>query len=250
MNGTRTARPVSLIVVCLLSLVARSLLVIRGCETLARAEQSGYVNRPDQSVLELRSQQSEQTHQISPGPQTAPLAKRGGVDTRRFDGCWGARIRQSDLTSLVPTGSLRLGSWFDEQYRVCISNGTATVSQTEISEENIVYLRSEARVVEVDGNRIRIRSRMVWDDMDFPTNGWRLPNGKPDPRPHPLPHPYEIVQQSDMTLTLENGRAVVVATANAAKVNGGPPAGEPADPAKYELPAYRLSWRADFEREK
>ena len=76
--------------------------------------------------------------------------------------------------------------------------------------------------------------------MDSPTNGWGLPNGKPDPRPHPLPHPYEIVQQSDMTLTLENGRAVVVATANAAKVNGGPPAGEPADPAKYELPAYRL----------
>jgi hypothetical protein len=89
-------------------------------------------------------------------------------------------------------------------------------------------------VTEAGSGWAQLRSKLIWDDMDSPTNGWSLPNGKPDPHPHPLPHPYRVIQVSNLDARRVGDRLQVTdrstATANFA-------------------PVYQLSWSAEFMKE-
>lgn len=185
------------------------------------------VQQGSDSTLELKPLSG----QGLPGSGKWTVRQGASKQPIQLSGCWSAVIRRENLTSLQRTGSVRLGNWFNESYRICFADGTATVQARELSEENIVYISSEAEVTEAGPDWAQLRSKLIWDDMDFPTNGWILPNGKPDPAPHPLPHPYRVIQQSQLEAHRVGNRLQVTdrstATANFA-------------------PAYQLGWSAEF----
>ena len=188
------------------------------------------VQQGSDSTLELKPLSG----QGLPGSGKRTARQGSSKQQTQLSGCWSAVIRQENLTSLQRTGFVRLGNWFNESYRICFAGGTATVQARELSEENIVYISSEAEVTEAGTDWAQLRSKLIWDDMDSPTNGWSLPNGKPDPHPHPLPHPYRVIELSNLDARLVGDGLRVIdrstATANLA-------------------PAYQLTWSAEFLRD-
>jgi hypothetical protein len=155
----------------------------------------------------------------------------------KLHGCWSAVIHRSDLTGLQRTGSLGLGRWSDERYRICFNvpakygvsgNAGVTVDAQQLDDEWIQYERADAQVLESGPDSARIRSRLVWTDMD------ELQPGLPRPVVRPMIHIYQVIQLSELDAQLIEDRLRVRAHATAT--------------ANY-APAYQLSWTAWFNRD-
>jgi hypothetical protein len=104
--------------------------------------QQGQMFQPDNSGPAPAAQHgSDSTLELKP-PYGQGLPNSGKWSVRQrsskqtqLSGCWSAVIRQQNLTSLQRTGSVRLGNWFNESYRICFAGETATVQARELSEE-------------------------------------------------------------------------------------------------------------------
>jgi len=190
------------------------------------------VGEPHQ-VLELGSQRSDTadlTVRQQPQRDDTHLKTLDARVPDSFRGCWEKVITRFDVRSIQATGSVRLGNWFNEKYRICFSEGGLTVNAEELSEEFIVYSGTPtAQILQRSDDSLSARVEQSWDDMDT----HKPSNAPPSPLMKPLPHPYHVDQTTMLSARLEEDQLRVEAAANA---------------LVDSRPGYTVKWSADFHR--
>jgi hypothetical protein len=135
----------------------------------------------------------------------------------RLEGCWRGTIRAQDLTEQIVTGPFQLGTWADENYRICF--GYDLHPQVSVAVTELEMHSSQSDIVRVDDSQVIFTSYLVLGDHDRGTSSQ---------------HPFEIEQTTEFQGTAENGYLIVKATA----------VGE-----RDWTFAYRTAWQATFYRE-
>jgi hypothetical protein len=135
----------------------------------------------------------------------------------RLGGCWRGTIRAQNVTEQIVVGPFQLGTWVDEDYRICF--GYDLHPQVSVSVTELEMRSSQSDIVRVDDSQVVFTNYLILGDHD---------------RGMSSQHPFEIEQTTEFQGRAENGCLVVKATA----------VGQ-----RDRMFAYRTAWQTTFYRE-
>ena len=114
----------------------------------------------------------------------------------RLGGCWKGTIRAQDVTEQIVVGPFRLGSWADEEYRICF--GIDMRPQVSVAVTKLAMRSSRSDIVRIDASRVVFTNYLVLADHDQGTSAHNA---------------FEIEQTTKFQGRLDNGCLIVNATA-------------------------------------
>jgi hypothetical protein len=135
----------------------------------------------------------------------------------RLGGCWKGTIRAQDMTEQIVVGSFQLGSWIDEEYRICFGNDMRP--QVSVAVTKLEMRSSRSDIVRIDASRVIFTNYLILADHDQGTSSHNA---------------FEIEQTTEFQGRADNGCLIVKATAVGKR--------------DWTF-AYRIAWQAIFYRD-
>jgi len=159
---------------------------------------------------------SQRVHVV---PQAERLSQHSGnVRTiPRLGGCWRGTIRAQDVTEQIVIGPFELGTWVDENYRICF--GYDLHPQVSVAVTELELRSSQSDIARADDSQVVFTNYLILGDRDLGTSSQ---------------HSFEIEQTTEFEGRAENGCLIVKATAVG---------------KRDRTFAYRTAWQATFYKE-
>jgi hypothetical protein len=134
----------------------------------------------------------------------------------RLGGCWKGTIRAQDVTEQIVVGPFQLGTWVDEDYRICF--GYDMRPQVSVAVTELEMRSSRSDVVRIDASQVIFTNYLILADHDQETSSQDA---------------FEIEQTTEFQGRADNGCLIVKATAIGKR--------------DWTF-AYRTTWQATFHK--